>query len=136
MAKMSFRDRMIRFMYGRYGADKLGNFLLIVSLVLTVVDLILGWFWLSVLVLALIVYTNYRMMSRKIWKRQHENAVFCKILDRVKKFFSLQRSKWRDRKTHVFRKCPHCKNVLRLPKQKGKHTVGCPCCHNRFEIKV
>ena len=48
----------------------------------------------------------------------------------------LQKSKHRDRKTHVFRKCPACKSVLRLPRQKGKHTVRCPRCQHRFDVKI
>lgn len=53
-----------------------------------------------------------------------------------KKSDNLQESKRRDRKTHVYVKCPSCQNNLRLPKEKGKHIVVCPCCKNRFKIKI
>ena len=71
-------------------------------------------------------------MSRNIPKRRAENARFVG-------FFKLRRNKWKDRKTHVYRKCPTCHAILRLPKikgkekGKGKHTVCCPRCANKFE---
>ncbi|MFR2916862.1 MAG: hypothetical protein ACLTKQ_08005 [Acutalibacteraceae bacterium] len=46
------------------------------------------------------------------------------------------RDKWAFRKTHVFKKCPGCKAVLRLPRKKGKHTVNCPHCHKNFTVHV
>ena len=76
----------------------------------------------------LIFVIFYRIFSRNIQKRRQENEKFCG-------FFKLIRNRFRDRKTHVYRKCPKCKAVLRLPKAKGKHTVVCPRCKNRFEVK-
>lgn len=32
--------------------------------------------------------------------------------------------------------CPNCKATLRLPRQRGKHTVRCPRCNNRFGINI
>ena len=134
--KMRFRDRMMQWMYGRNGGDALGRALLIVCIVLLVLNLFLQSVTVSVIELALTCYILFRMLSRNLFKRQRENAWYCARADRVKGFFRLHKNKWRDRKTHIFRKCPSCKNVLRLPKLKGKHTVNCPCCHNRFDIRV
>ncbi len=39
-------------------------------------------------------------------------------------------------KDHCFRICPDCRANIRLPKQKGKHTVVCPRCKCRFEVKI
>ncbi len=49
---------------------------------------------------------------------------------------TLKQDKKRYRKTHVFIKCPECKNNLRLPKVKGKHTVRCPVCNASFFVKI
>ena len=35
----------------------------------------------------------------------------------------------------MYKKCIHCKTVLRLPLKKGVHTVKCPNCKKRFEVK-
>ncbi len=137
-----FKTKLQRFMYGRYGGDKLNNVLLggyiflilayyIASIFLPMeavtarLFLDLAYYLLTVPLIFLIFF---RIFSRNVVKRRREN-------DRFFGFFRLRRSKFRDRKTHVYRKCPACRAVLRLPKAKGKHTVVCPRCKNRFEVK-
>ena len=132
----SFRERMAEFMVGRYGIDRLYHFLLAICFILIVINLFANSLIISILESALFIYTIYRVMSRNIYKRQQENEKFIKFIDKPKKFFNLQKCKVRDRETHVYRKCPSCKNNLRLPKEKGKHTVVCPCCKNRFDVRI
>lgn len=123
-------------MYGRYGTDTLSTVLLYVYfafvLICTVVSIFVRALWFSifyyVVATALVVWMLSRMFSRNIAARKRENDKFCG-------FFKLRKNKFRDRKTHVYRKCPSCKAVLRLPKAKGKHFVVCPRCKNRFEVK-
>lgn len=123
-------------MYGRYGYDTLSKTLLWIYAALLILYMIISLFvneplFYVIYVIAtmsLVFYTFYRTMSRNIAKRRAENEKFCG-------FFRLIRNKFRDRKTHVYRKCPHCKAVLRLPKAKGKHSVVCPRCKNRFSVK-
>lgn len=129
-------------MYGRYGGDTLNKVYLwiyvAVVLVYYVVSLFipndaiklgamvtLGYWLISTFLIVLIFF---RIFSKNIAKRRRENEKFCG-------FFKLIRNRFRDRKTHVYRKCPKCKVVLRLPKAKGKHTVVCPRCRERFEVK-
>ena len=131
-----FKNKLAAFFYGRYGNDTLNTvltgiylswlitFSIIDIFVSSIVFSIIGW----VVTVALFAWVMFRMMSRNIYARRRENEKFCG-------FFKLQRNKFRDRKTHVYRKCPSCKAVLRLPKSKGKHTVVCPRCKNRFEVK-
>ena len=132
---MSFRERIYRFMYGRNGTDAFCRDLLILYLCLIVINILIprpiSWF-ISILELPLAGYIVFRTLSRNIYKRQRENQWYLRQRSRVKGFLTLQRNKWRDRKTHVYRSCKHCKKTLRLPRVKGKHTVCCPCCHKRF----
>ena len=131
-----FKDKLFRFMYGRYGYDTLGKVLLWVYIALILIYTVLSLFVESALLYvfylifstALVIYIFWRAMSRNITKRRAENQKFCG-------FFKLRRNKWKDRKTHVYRKCPSCKAVLRLPKSKGKHTVVCPRCSKRFDVR-
>ncbi len=132
----SFRERIARYMMGRYGIDRLYYFLIAVCFILIVINLFLNSLLISLLESALIIYAFYRVMSRNIYKRQQENEKFIKLADRPKKFINLQKCKKRDKGTHVYRKCPSCKNNLRLPKEKGEHTVVCPCCKHRFKVKI
>ncbi len=123
-------------MYGRYGSDTLNKFLLGVYLVLLIIYTVIALFVKSIVLtifynlftLTLIIVIFWRMFSRNIPARRKENEKFCG-------FFKLRKNKFRDRKTHVYRKCPKCHAVLRLPKAKGKHPVVCPRCANRFEVK-
>ena len=131
-----FTNKLASFFYGRYGNDTLNKVLTAVYLIwlitFTIVDIfvsniifsIIGW----LVTVALFIWVMCRMMSRNIYARRRENEKFCG-------FFKLRKNKFRDRKTHVYRKCKSCKSVLRLPKAKGKHFVVCPKCKNRFEVK-
>ena len=132
----SFRERFARFMMGRYGIDKLYYFLIGVYFILIVISFFVRHYILFILESIVLFYSIYRVMSRNIYKRQQENEKFLKIINKPKKIAKLQKCKKRDRKTHVYKKCPSCRNNLRLPKEKGKHTVVCPCCKHRFDIKI
>ena len=132
-----FKNKMYRFMYGRYGSDTLNKVFFVIYVAEVVVFTVLSIFtdptplWMSLAYLAvsmtLIFIMFFRMFSRNIQKRRRENDRFCG-------FFKLRKNKFRDRKTHVYKKCPHCKAVLRLPKAKGKHSVICPRCKDRFTV--
>lgn len=136
----SIKQWLYNFMYGRYGNDKLNNYLLWTYIGLLLVQMVLMLFAdasvvvkviyhvVSILSLTVAFFTLYRTFSRNIYKRRREN-------EKLMNFLSLRAAKKRDRKTHVFRKCPKCRAVLRLPKAKGKHAVVCPRCSERFEVR-
>ena len=127
-------------MYGRYGNDKLNTWLtwsyvgllLLQMILLLFADLSFAvkviYHLVSVISLATAVTVIYRSFSRNIPKRRRENEKFLN-------FLNLRAAKKRDRKTHVYRKCPKCRAVLRLPKAKGKHTAVCPRCGERFSVR-
>ena len=96
---MGMRDRMIRFMQGRYGADAFGKCLSGVVIVLLIAEIILDVVWrnafvkmcLNTLALALLVYLYFRMFSKNIYKRQAENGKYLRLSGRVGGWFSLQK---------------------------------------------
>ena len=134
------KNSMISFMYGRYGTDNLYNFLNVCVLILMLIELFGGSYLLTLLCLGLIIYSTFRVFSKNIVKRQAENRRYLLIKNKIKRFFTgdsaLRKAKKRDKKTHVFIKCPSCKNTLRLKRIKGRHSVSCPCCHKSFEVKI
>ena len=134
------RERFARFMAGRYGADALYYTLIVTCLVLIIINaFILNHIATLIIALvenALFFYAIYRFLSRNVYKRQRENLAFLNFIKKPKKHINLIKCKFRDRKTHVYRRCPSCRNNLRLPKQKGKHTVVCPCCKARFDVRI
>ena len=134
--KEPFAQKLMRFMYGRNGYDRICRVLIILCLVLAVVNIFINSWIIMLVEAAVMAYAIFRVLSKNVYRRRAEDAKYAKFEDAVLRPFKLMKNKWRDRKTHVYRKCPHCKKVLRLPKRKGKHTVNCPCCHNRFDVKV
>ncbi len=121
-------------MYGRNGFDRLCLVILWVSVFLSVLNIFFRTPVIWIMQDVLIVWCIFRVLSKNIYKRQRENIWFNGAWNKVKGFFKLQKNKYRDRKTHIYRTCPHCKSNLRLPKRKGKHTVRCPKCNLRFDI--
>ena len=131
---MKFREKMARFMMGRNGADQLNQFLLWVYLSLVLLGIILDLFkFLALIPMALLLW---RLFSKNLYKRQAENRKYLAIAYKVKSFFNLQKRKITERKTHRYRKCPHCKATVRLPYKKGNHTVCCPKCRKDFKVKI
>lgn len=130
------RQKLSAFMYGRYGPDNLYNFLTVTYMVVAIANAFLRSLILAILELVLIFFVFYRFFSRNIYKRSEENRKYLAVKSKIKGFFSLSRQKIKERKTHIYKKCPSCKAVLRLPRKKGEHTVRCPKCSNRFDVKV
>lgn len=133
---MSFRDKLFRFFYGRYGNDKLNYFIIGLYFVLLVVNIFVMNIFLYLAPLVLLVLVVFRTLSKNCTKRAAENRVYLKcrntVISPFKRFFR----RVRDIKTHRYRKCPACKKTLRLPNKKGKHSVICPCCKNRFNVNI
>ncbi len=129
------KEKLIRFMQGRYGVDQLSKFLLILGLVVVVISAlfnsrvslilyILGW--------VLVIYCYFRVFSRNIPKRYAENQAFLAKTYKIRMFFQKQKNIWQQRKTHHIYTCPSCKQKIRIPKGKGKIEVRCPKCGATF----
>lgn len=133
---MNFRSRMAAFLQGRYGIDQLyygllGLYLFLILLRVFIHTPILTWIGLVVLLLAVL-----RTMSKRIAARRRENELFLKVWRPVKNWFVLCRDRIRDRKTYRYRRCSHCRAILRLPVKKGKHTARCPKCGRTTEVRI
>ena len=133
------RQKLARFMAGRNGPDQLTRFLSIIALILVILNLFIGGItrgvlWIAAIVLLVLCY--WRMFSRNVYKRREENARYLKFENRVKRWFSVRRDMFRQRKTYKFFKCPSCRSILRVPKGKGRIRVVCRKCGNAFETKT
>ena len=136
----NLREKFARFMYGRYGLDQMGRFMTNALMVMLVVSLVISMIFghsfisqfLYYLSLILLIWSYFRMFSKNIYKRQMENA---KFLELQKKYGGTLTKKWahlKQRKTHVFFKCPSCKLKMRTPKGQGEKHVTCPKCGTQF----
>ena len=128
------------FMSGRNGADGLNFFILILYAVVAIVSAFvtnpIADMILSFSALGLLIWQIFRTFSRNLYKRRRENAVFMRVIYKFKSFFTVRKRKWKERKTHKYKKCPACKAQLRLPKKNCKIQVTCPKCGKRFTMKV
>ena len=138
-----FTEKLIRFFRGRYGIDEFNRFLfwfyLATVIAMTVTELFVrNWITIALRILfALIaVYMIFRAMSRSICVRQKENRRYLAVRNAVCGWFRLQKNRIRDRKTHIYRKCPYCRAILRLKRLPGKHRAACPSCGKSFEVTV
>lgn len=126
------RQKLQRFMMGRYGGDQLGQIYTGASLVLLIVSMFTGWNLLYLAGLGLMIYETYRMMSRNIEKRYAENQKFAtwrykRVIERNKR-----KEHRKQRKIYHFYKCPSCSQKVRVPKGKGKICITCPKCKTEF----
>lgn len=131
---MKFGDRYIKFMKDRYGIDELYKFLLLICFVLIVINTFISNNIIRLFEVLFIVIIFYRYMSKNIKLRKKENDKYLEIKDKIIKLFDYNKKKYKDRNTHMYKKCPKCKQKIRLPLKKGKHTVKCPNCGNRFDV--
>lgn len=122
-------DGIRRFMSGRYGTDQLNQCLLGGAIVL----LLIGWLGgkllpaLSILNLVAyipLIWSIVRLYSRNIEARRRENAAFLRFFNRLKD------------KQHRYFRCPGCRQVVRVPRGKGKINIRCPKCGRQFIKKT
>lgn len=137
---MRFKEKLARFMWGRYGIDGLYYGLFVSYLVMWAVQYVFYSFRIvkgiaNLLGLAILVFMIFRVFSKNIPRRRRENEVFMRVWTKVKNFFVLQKNKIRDFKKFTYKKCPHCRITIRLPRKKGEHSVVCPKCRQRFSVK-
>ena len=131
---MKFSDRYIKFMKDRYGVDELYKFLLLICFILLVINTFISNNIIRLIEVLLIVIIFYRYISKNIKLRKQENDKYLEIKNKIIKLFDYNKKKYKDRNTHMYKKCPKCKQKIRLPLKKGKHTVKCPNCGNKFDV--
>lgn len=121
-----------RFMQGRYGIDVLGKHLTNLTFVLLVVNLFFRNVVLNALVLILAIYVNFRMFSKKTYKRSSENRMYVQWLRK----FKSKTTRIKESRKYKYFKCPECSLNLRAPRKRGVIIVTCSNCKHKFEVKT
>lgn len=129
------KERLIRFMQGRYGVDTLNTHALYLVIFLFVVNIFINNFVIMIISYALWFVILYRMFSKQVYRRYHENEKYLSLIKPVSMFFKLQKNRLSDRQ-HKYYRCPQCQQMVRVPKGKGKIIVTCPKCHHKFEKRT
>lgn len=116
------------FMQGRYGTDKLNTVILVSGLIACVLSMLIRLPMLNLL-LTLVSYVLmgwaiFRSLSRNTYKRYEENRKYLRFVERI-----------RDRE-HRYFDCPRCRQSVRVPRGKGKISITCPKCKEKFIRKT
>ena len=115
-------------MAGRYGTDRLNLVILCTGFAASILSSLVGKaplnliFWL--LSYVLMIWAIWRSLSRNTYKRYQENRKFLQFFDRLK-----------DRQ-HLYFDCPKCRQMVRVPRGKGKISITCPRCREKFIKKT
>ena len=117
-----------RFMMGRYGTDKLNMVILGSGLIASLVSMFIHFAPVNLLLTAvsyaLMGWAIFRTLSRNTYKRYQENRKYLMFMQRIK-----------DR-DHRYFDCPRCRQQVRVPKGKGKISITCPKCREKFIKKT
>ena len=123
-----FSTGLRRFMEGRYGSDKLNTAILVAALVLVLVYTFVPFgvvkLVLWIISYVLMIWAIFRMLSRNTYRRYQENRRFLQFVDGI-----------RDRE-HRYYNCPNCHQRVRVPRGKGKISISCPKCREKFIRKT
>lgn len=126
------KEKIYRFMQGRYGMDGFSNFLIAAALVLAVLDAFTGTHVLNLLAWVLLIFAYSRIFSRNHSRCVAQNVWFYNHTKGIRTFYQKQKSRMKIRKTHHIYKCKQCGQKIKIPKGKGKIIITCPNCRNEF----
>ena len=115
-------------MAGRYGTDRLNMAILCAGLAASLLSVISPFAGLNMILFllsyGLMIWAIVRSLSRNTYKRYQENRKFLQFFDRLK-----------DR-DHRYFDCPKCRQIVRVPRGKGKISITCPKCREKFIKKT
>ena len=118
------RMGLSHFMMGRYGTDKLNMAILGAGIACTFLSMLMPFAVIKLLLTAIsylfMILAIFRSLSRNIYKRYEENRRFLMLAQRFKD------------KEHRYYSCPRCRQQVRVPKGKGKISITCPKCGEKF----
>lgn len=123
-------------MQGRYGVDKLSNFLNICGIICLLLANFKPFRFAVLFGLALVIWSLFRAFSRNYDRRCRELMYYQRLAAKPKAQLTLVKNMWRDRKTHRYYKCKSCGATLRVPKGRGKIEITCPQCKTKIIKKT
>ena len=123
------RDKLMKFLEGRYGVDVLGRDLLVLSIGIMIFNLFIRSQFLGLVPSIISFYVVFRTLSKNYSKRYNENRIYALFKQRVK-------TNPLDRKKFRYFTCKKCKQKVRVPKGRGKITITCPRCNHKFDKKT
>ncbi len=147
------REKIARFMQGRYGVDELARFLTGFSMVWIVLELITRNRFFEILFWVTVVWLYYRILSRDYGKKAAgEQQVPDTALSFyfkngiggfIPKGYTAKGSRWEklkydlaQKKAYHIYKCPGCGQKIKFPEEKARLPSYVPKCNTEFIKEV
>ena len=127
--------KLANFMAGRNGPDALARASLWMGVLVTFLEIVTGLGICSLIGMVFLLYFMFRCFSRNIAARTRENARYIALTAKPRAAWARFNTRWDQRKTTKFLKCPQCGQSLSVPKGKGTLKITCPKCRNQFTTK-
>ncbi len=128
------KEKFLRFMQGRYGVDALNRGLLSLCIVLIIINIFADSFIITCVMYGVWLIMMFRMFSKNIYKRYNENMKYLSYMKPLERYKNLLEKQKND-PNHKYFRCPSCKQLVRVPRGKGKITITCPKCQKQFDRK-
>lgn len=122
------------FFAGRHGADALSATLIVFSGLLLAIILLAGGGLFALPALIPALYAAFRILSRNDAARTKENAAFLGFFPALLSEIRLLFYRFRDRRSHVYFRCPCCRLTLRTERGVGERTLACPKCRTVLRL--
>ncbi|MBP1919290.1 BRcat domain-containing protein [Youngiibacter multivorans] len=126
------KERLRRLMQGRYGVDELSKMMVYASFVVMLVGSFAKNPYINLAGFMIIIYSYSRIFSKNQRLRSAQNLKYMQVRDRFLRKISNQIQIMKLSKTYRVYSCPGCKQLVRVPKGKGRVEVKCPKCGTRF----
>lgn len=121
-----------KFMYGRYGVDQLTRGLIVISLILALISSFTGNIIISLISYIPVLFAIFRALSKDIQSRTKENYLYTRMTGTLRSKLKNLALVVFGTKTHKFYQCSRCKQIIRVPRGKGKICITCPKCRQEF----
>lgn len=129
-------EKIKEFFKGRYGQDQFGSFLLILAVISMLIRIISKSYIFNVLTLAILIYANYRVMSKNIYARSSENMKYMDYKNSIVRYFTWKYLSIFGKDGYKYIKCQTCNQELKVPKNKGKIKISCPKCNSKIVTRT
>lgn len=133
LEKMAWK--MERWMEGRNGLDDLARHLYYLGFALLVVSLFDRTGLISLLAMIVIIYAMFRAFSKKLDKRQAENAAYIAKTAGIRRRLAQYSLRFSERKQYRFVKCK-CGVTLRVKRGQGTKEIICPKCQQHMTVNT
>lgn len=130
-----FKTKVQEFMRGRNGADELSVASLWLAVILAIINIFANNGVISILVILLLAYAIFRMVSEDVNQRRKESMAFASKIGPLRPWLSNPSAAYQNARTYKHATCPNCHQKVRVPRGKGHIRITCPRCHQKFDIR-